>query len=255
MARFSGKTVVVAGATSGVGRSASVQFAREGAQVVMLARREDLGHELEGDIRSEGLEARFFECDWTDPGQVDKAVAFTSKTYGNVNCLYNHAGTVIVKPFLETTDFEWRWLMDVNVLGMVRTTRAFLPLLLENETSAIVNMASISGVTASALESAYYVTKGACIQLTRAIAVEFRDRGVRCNAVCPGFIRSEHGENELSALAEQGSGVSEQDLAVMQGRICEPDEVAQAVLFLASDHASFVNGEMLTVDNAALAAT
>jgi NAD(P)-dependent dehydrogenase (short-subunit alcohol dehydrogenase family) len=99
------------------------------------------------------------------------------------------------------------------------------------------------------MEVLYDVTKGAVHMFARAIAVEFRDRGIRCNAVCPGFIRTPHGMRELKDLTAYGVDVSEAALAAQQGRICEPDEVARAALFLASDEASFVNGAHLFVDN------
>ncbi|MEP3035633.1 MAG: SDR family oxidoreductase, partial [Pseudoruegeria sp.] len=118
-----------------------------------------------------------------------------------------------------------------------------------------VNMASISGLSASPMEAAYCVSKGACVQLTRAIAAEFRDRGVRCNAVCPGFIRTDHGNHELRELQTLGAIKGIEDITTLQGRMSEPDEIADAVLFLASHDSRFINGEMLVVDNAAMATT
>lgn len=114
---------------------------------------------------------------------------------------------------------------------------------------SIVCTSSISAVFATPMEVLYDTTKGACHMFARAIAVEFRDRNIRCNAVCPGFIRTPHGLNELKSLQALGVDVSEQAIAAQQGRIGEPEEVANAALFLASDEASFISGAQLFVDN------
>ena len=118
-----------------------------------------------------------------------------------------------------------------------------------NGGGTILNTSSISGVTASALESAYCTTKGAVLQLTRAIAVEYRDCGIRCNAICPGFIRTDHGLRELEELARLGAPVPHDAITALQGRLCEPEDVAAAALALVSDDTRFVNGAALFVDN------
>jgi NAD(P)-dependent dehydrogenase (short-subunit alcohol dehydrogenase family) len=163
--------------------------------------------------------------------------------------LFNHAGTLIVKPFLEISESEWDWLMAVNVKSMYLMTKAVLPGMLAAKGGSIVCTSSISAVAATPLEVLYDTTKGACHMFARAIAVEFRDRGIRCNAVCPGFIRTAHGLREVEQLTKGGVDVSEATMAIQQGRMCEPEEVARAALFLASDESSFVNGAQLFVDN------
>jgi NAD(P)-dependent dehydrogenase (short-subunit alcohol dehydrogenase family) len=132
---------------------------------------------------------------------------------------------------------------------MFLVTRAVLPGMIAAGGGAIVCTSSISAVAATPMEVLYDTTKGACHMFARAIAVEFRDRGIRCNAVCPGFIRTPHGMREVAALQALGVDVSEAALAAQQGRMCEPEEVARAALFLASDESSFVNGTHLFVDN------
>jgi NAD(P)-dependent dehydrogenase (short-subunit alcohol dehydrogenase family) len=139
--------------------------------------------------------------------------------------------------------------MDVNVRSMFIMTQSVLAGMLAAGGGAIVNTSSISAVAATPMEVLYGLTKGAVHMFSRAIAVEFRDRGIRCNAVCPGFIRTAHGMREVEALTKHGVDVSDAALAAQQGRMCEPMEVARAALFLASDDASFVNGTHLFVDN------
>ncbi len=253
--RFEGKSVVVSGGADGVGRAAALKFAAEGAKVAILDIQEDKGEETARDLRDRGGEAAFFPTNVSERDEVAASIENTISAYGKINVLFNHAGTIIVKPFLETTTEDWDRLMAINVTSMVHTCQAVIPYMLGQGGGTIVNTASVSGLTASPLEAAYCVTKGACIQLTRAIAVEFRDQNIRCNAVCPALIHTAHGMREAEELVALGQPWSEDDVAKMQGRICQPEEVANAVLFLASEDASFINGEMLVVDNAQLATT
>ena len=139
--------------------------------------------------------------------------------------------------------------MAVNVKSMFLMTKAVLPQMIAAGGGSIVCTSSISGVVSTPMEVAYTATKGACHMFARAIAVDFRDQGIRCNAVCPGFVRTPHGLREVKELSDLGIDTSDAALAVAQGRICEPEEVARAALFLASDEASFINGAHLFVDN------
>ena len=144
---------------------------------------------------------------------------------------------------------EWDWLMAVNVRSMFLTTRAVLPGMIASGGGSIICTSSVSAIAATPMEVLYDTTKGACHMFARAIAVEFRDRNIRCNAVCPGFIRTPHGMKEVRELQELGVDVSDAAIAAQQGRMCEPEEVARAALFLASDESSFVSGTHLFVDN------
>ena len=195
------------------------------------------------------------KCDVSIAGEVEIALTNINKRFENrIDILFNHAGTVIIKPFLETTESEWDWMMSVNVKSMFLMTRAVLPSMI-GKGGNIVNTSSISAVAGTPMEVLYCTSKGACHMFTRAIATEFRDQGIRCNAVCPGFIKTAHGIRELKELRNYGVNVTEDDICRLQGRICEPEEVANAALFLASSDSSFVNGETLFVDNAMLAQT
>ena len=194
----------------------------------------------------------FVEADVSVSAQVKAAVAETVAAFGPVT-IY-HAGSIVIKPFLETTLEEWERLMAVNVRSMFLMTKEVLPHMIAAGGGSIVCTSSISAVAATPMEVLYDTTKGACHMFARAIAVEFRDRNIRCNAVCPGFVRTPHGQREIEELGRYGVDVSEAALKIRQGRICEPEEVAQAALFLASDEASFVNGARLFVDNCFTAA-
>jgi NAD(P)-dependent dehydrogenase (short-subunit alcohol dehydrogenase family) len=174
--------------------------------------------------------------------------------FGPANVLFNHAGTILIKPFLDITVDEWDWLHAVNVRSMFLMTRAVLPGMIGTGGGSIICTSSISAVAATPAEVLYDTTKGAVHMFARAIATEFRDRNIRCNAVCPGFIRTPHGLREIAELQSHGVNMSEQALQDRQGRIGEPEDVASAALFLASDDARFVNGAYLFVDNGFTAA-
>ncbi|GAB7537969.1 SDR family NAD(P)-dependent oxidoreductase [Burkholderia sp. 22PA0099] len=252
--RLAGKVAIVSGGATGAGGAASLLFAREGAQVAVIDRNVEAGEAVVARIRDEGGVAEFFAADVSRRDAVDAAVAGVVQRFARIDVLFNHAGSIVVKPFLDTTDEDYDWLMDVNVRSMFMMTRAVLPHMLEAGRGSIVCTASISSVAATPLEVLYCTTKGACAMFARAIAVEYRDRGIRCNAVNPGFINTPHGQREISALAQYGFDASEAALSAQQGRLCAPEEVAQAALFLASDDASFVNGAHLYVDNCFTAA-
>lgn len=247
--RFTGRVALVSGGASGAGAAAVHQLAAEGAAVVVVDRQEDLGRQVVEQVRAAGGTARFSRADVSRPEEVRAAVADGTAALGTPTLLFNHAGTLVVKPFLETTQEDYDFLMDVNVRSMFVMTQAVLPGMLEAGGGAIVCTSSISAVAATPAEVLYDVTKGAVHQLARAIGVEFRDQGIRCNAVCPGFIDTPHGRREVEQLTAAGVDVSDEAIAAQQGRMCTPEEVASAALFLLSDEASFVNGAQLFVDN------
>jgi NAD(P)-dependent dehydrogenase (short-subunit alcohol dehydrogenase family) len=139
--------------------------------------------------------------------------------------------------------------MDINVRSAFVVCREVVSHMLENGGGSIVITSSIGGEKGFGLESLYCMTKGAVLQLARSIAIEYRDRGIRANAVCPGFVKTAHGLREIDELDGLGQNWNEADLRAVQGRLCEPEEVAAAALWLASDEASFVNGLALYVDN------
>ena len=248
--RLAGKVALISGGASGCGAAASRLFAAEGARVAIVDKHVDLGLALAAEINAGGGQAMFASADVSQANQVSAAVASATAALGPITVLFNHAGTLIVKPFLDTTEHDWDWLMAVNVKSMFLMTRAVLPGMLAAGGGAIVCTSSISAVAATPMEVLYDTTKGAVHMFARAIAVEYRDRGIRCNAVCPGFIRTPHGLREVRDLSALGVDVSDAAIAAQQGRMCEPEEVARAALFLLSDEASFINGAHLFVDNA-----
>lgn len=247
--RLAGKIAVITGGAAGMGRATSLAFAREGASVAILDIQEEAGEEVVHLIRQDGGIAEFIETDVSDASQVDAAFDGVIETFGAYNVLFNHAGTITVKPLHESTEADYERLMDINVRSAFLVCRRAVREMSDNGGGSIVITASIASELGYALESLYCMTKGAVLQLARSISVEYRDRGIRCNAVCPGFVKTAHGLREISELDTAGQAWEEGALAEAQGRICEPEEVASAVVFLASDEASFITGNALYVDN------
>ena len=247
--RLAGKVALISGGATGMGGAASLLFAKEGSSVIIVDRNLEEAKARVAEIKAAKGKAIAVKADVSNAKQVNAAVAKGIATFGPINVLFNHAGTIVIKPFLETTEEEWDWLHDVNVKSMFLMTKAVLPGMIASGGGSIVCTSSISAVAATPMEVLYDTTKGAVHMFARAIAVEFRDRNIRCNAVCPGFVRTPHGNREVEDLQRLGVDVSDAAIATAQGRICEPEEVARAALFLASDEASFINGTHLFVDN------
>ncbi|MDE0994407.1 MAG: SDR family oxidoreductase [Rhodospirillales bacterium] len=247
--RLSGKVAVVTGGAGGMGRAASILFAAAGAKVAILDIQQDAGENTVSEIKAAGNEAIFISTDVTNTEAVKAALAITVETFSTITNLFNHAGTIIVKPLHETTDEEYRRLMDINATSAFIVCRETLKYFIKYGGGNIIITSSIGGEKGFGLESVYCMSKGAVLQLARTIAVEYRDYNIRANAVCPAFVKTDHGLREIKELDGLGQNWNEADLHAVQGRICEPDEVASAALFLASEESSFVNGVALYVDN------
>lgn len=249
MKRLQDKAVIVTGGANGAGAASVLRFCREGARLVFIDRDREAGEALLADLDEAGHDARFIAADVAQPDQAAAAVAEASAHLGRVDVLFNHAGIIIVKPFLDFTLAEWDELMDNNAKSAFLMCRLVLPGMLERGKGVLVFTSTTGVKAATHLESLYCASKSAMHALARSIAVEYRDQGIRSNAICPSFIRTRHGAHEIEQLRAYGIFASENDVNIMQGRICEPEEIANVALFLASDEASFINGAELYVDN------
>lgn len=247
--RFVGKSVLITGGAGGMGMAASRMFAAEGGRVSILDIQDAAGKALVAEITENGGEAAFRTTDVSKPEEVAAAIDDAVGRMGEIDVLFNHAGSIIVKPFHEISNAEYDRLMDINLRSAFMVCRDVVGRMVNNGGGSIVITASIGSEKAFVYESLYCLTKSACLMLARCIAVEYREQGIRCNAVCPGFVKTAHGLREIDELDALGQEWQDGDLAATQVRICEPEEVAAAALFLASEEASFINGVALYVDN------
>ena len=247
--RLVGRVALISGGANGVGAAAVRSFAMEGAQVAIVDRDAASGSALADALTQDGAEVIFVEADVSKPEDVERAVDAVIARFGHIDVLFNHAGDIIVKPFLSYTIEDWDRMMDNNAKSAFLVTRRVLPGMLKRGYGNIINTSSTAISVCSKMESAYIASKAAMHQMARAVAVEYRDSGVRCNLICPNFIRTKHGEDEIEQLRAFGVLATEDDVNTLQGRICEPEEVAAVALFLASDESSFINGAEIYVDN------
>ncbi|RMA41461.1 SDR family oxidoreductase [Rhodophyticola porphyridii] len=238
---------VITGASNGCGRAAVREFIKEGAAVVGADRDEENGQALSEELQSDRF--LFVPADVSRSGHVKAVVEAAQATFGGIDILFNQAGEIQVQPLLQVTETDFDFLINNNVRSVVLMTQACLPSMLQKGRGAIITTSSVSASTATPMEAIYCTTKAAVTQFTRSVAVEFRDRGIRSNVISPGFVRTKHGEYEMEQLRQLNVPASEEDIRTLQGRMCEPEEVARVAVFLASDDASFINGADITVDN------
>ena len=247
--RLEGKVALITGAAHGMGAEEARLFAREGAKVVIADIREDDARKVEAEISEAGGESMVIMLDVSQEDQWQTSVAAIVARFGRLDILVNNAGISGSGERDSGSTEAWDRLMDINVKSAFLVCRRAVREMSDNGGGSIVITGSIASELGYALESLYCMTKGAVLQLMRTISTEYRDQGIRCNAVCPGFVNTAHGLREIAELDAAGQEWEDGDLAATQGRICEPEEVTAAVIFLASDEASFVNGTAVYVDN------
>jgi len=235
------KVAVVTGGGQSLGLEVGRALKAAGAKVVVAEINAETGEQAAGD-----LEGNFVQVDVTDPESVKNMVSSLLDDHGRIDVLVNNAGVVHNIPSEEVPDDEWRKVMSVNLDGVFWCCREVGKMMLERGSGAIVNIASMSGVISNhpQPQSAYNASKAAVIMLTKSLAGEWADRGVRVNAVSPGYIRTPL--TELGMSKEEWSRVWLESTPL--GRLAEPDEIAPAVVFLASDAASYAAGTNFAVD-------
>ena len=250
--RLRGKVALITGATSGIGRATAILFARHGAAVAFTGRRADKGASLVDEIASSGGDAAFFPADHTREEDCRRAVDSAVKHYGQLDILFNNAGIVIGGSAEETSEEDWTATFELNVRAVWRMSRLVIPHLRARGGGAIVNNASDWGLVGARDAVAYCASKGAVIQLTRAMAMDHARESIRINAVCPGdtFVERwiEDGYYKGSGGVERERALEESARGLPMGRVASVEEIAKAVLFLASEDSSYITGAILAVD-------
>lgn len=245
---FENKVVLVTGGSTGIGRASALAFANAGAKVVISGRREKEGFETVALIKTSGGQGTFIRADMTRESEVELLVAQTISTYGRLDAAFNNAGIEgeVGKQTHEQSLANYRAVMDTNVLGVLLAMKHEIGAMLKNGGGAIVNNASVGGLIGFPGVSVYVASKHAVLGLTKTAALEYAKQGIRVNAVSPGGI-----ETPMLHRFTGGPGTEFfNQLAGMHpvGRLGRPEEIAEAVVWLCSDKASFVTGVSLTAD-------
>ncbi len=240
---FTGKTALITGAASGMGAATAREFRAAGGQVVIVDRNKDLAEQVADEIKA----GPPIIGDVSDSAFCNQAVQSTLDRHGRLDILVNAAGILVRADALNTTDQQWQRVMNVNVNGLFFMSRAAVDTMKKQGGGAIINFGSIWGEVGAANVTAYCASKGAVHQITRAMALDHVNDGIRINAVCPGevntpMLASQRSEPVTPELMKQLAST------VPMGRLAEPVEIARVVLFLASDSASYMTGAMVNVD-------
>ena len=242
---FTNKVAIVTGATSGLGRATAIAFAKAGAKVVIAGRREAEGAAVVREITQAGGEALFVKTDVAREADVQALVARALERFGRLDCAFNNAGIFVdTGPVTQSTDEVFEATMNTNVRGVLYCMKHQIPAMLKSGGGAIVNNASMLGLTVIPGVPIYNASKFAVIGLTKSAAVEFSAQGVRVNAVCPGVI-----ETDINSAIRNDPQTGKYLLAKHPiGRFGKPEEIAAPVLFLCSPGASFITGIAMPID-------
>lgn len=235
------KVAVITGGAKGIGKKTAELFLKEGAKVVIADFDEEAGRTALEEFKAEE-NAKFFKVDVTSTAEVTSLVNFTKETYGRIDILINNAGITIDGFLTKMGDADWEKVIAVNLTGVFKCTRAVAPLMMEQGSGVILNASSVVGVYGNIGQTNYAATKAGVIGLTKSWAKEFGPKGIRVNAVAPGFIVTDMTAKVPSKVLEMMK-----DKTPLK-RLGQAEEVAKGYLFLASDDASYVNGAILNID-------
>jgi NAD(P)-dependent dehydrogenase (short-subunit alcohol dehydrogenase family) len=244
-----GKLAVVTGGTSGIGRALSLGLADAGADVVATARRQQQVDETAAEIEARGRKTLRVASDVGDRESLEKLLAATLERFGKVDILVNCAGVIKRTPTLDLPEAEWTNILNVNLTGTLRACQVFGRKMLERGYGRIINIASLNSFVALSEVAAYAASKAGVASLTRSLAVEWSKKGVTVNAVAPGVFRTDLNAQLLDSTARG----QELLMRTPMGRFGKTEELVGSVVYLASDSASFVTGQILVVDGGFLA--
>ena len=250
--KLKGKSVLITGVASGIGRAASLLFAEEGARLTLV----DVNAAGEDTVklaRGKGAEANFVRADVSKSGDWEKAVKLAVEGYGGIDVLYNNAGIGMYRPFLDTTEEDWDAVINIDLKSVYLGCRHVIPEMIKHGGGVIVNTASEIGISGARNYAAYCAAKGGVVQITRALAIEFGDRNIRVNCLCPGVTLTPMLEQGMKRAQDPAARRRSLEQEVPLKRLGKPEEIAKGALFLASDDSSFMNGATLVIDGGATA--
>lgn len=250
--RLKGKAALITGGGTGIGRAIATRFAKEGALVGISGRRLD---KLEAAAQAINGDVLPLPCNVAKEADVHVMVQAMLAKFGRIDVLVNNAATITSRtPLAETPVEDWDWMSKVNVRGVFLVSQAVLPAMIEQQSGSIINIASVAGQRGQPSNAAYSTTKGAVMNLTRSIAVDYGRYGIRANSISPALVRTEMAETRLKPGDDWEERAAREWIPNYPlGRIGRPEDIANGALFLASDEASWVSGIDLTMDGGMMA--
>lgn len=246
MFNLKGRVAVISGASSGLGMQMSFAFARNGADLVILARRYDRLEQLKKKLEEFNVRILALKCDVTKTEDIELAATMTKQTFGRADILVNCAGASCDKGIMDMTDEEWDYTISTDLTSVFKMTRSFSKLMILHNYGRIINIASMYGLVGNTMINtvAYHASKGGVINLTRAVAAELAKYHITCNCICPGYFETELTEKVLNT--EEFTEYMQRTVPL--ARYGLPGELNASAIFLASDEASYVTGVFLPVD-------
>lgn len=250
MSQLSGKIAIVTGGGSGIGRAISASFAASGASIVIFDLDESAADETVSVVKARGGEAIFSKCDVSNADSVAEALRFCQSSFGQPNILVNNAGIANIGTATTTSEEDFDRVMEVNVKGVYICLHQILPVMIENGGGVVLNMSSIAAVTGLKDRFAYSASKGAVQTLTLAVAADYLDENIRCNAICPARVHTPFVDGYLEKNYPNNKQEMFEKLSAVQpiGRMAKPDEIGKLALYLCSDDASYVTGQTYNID-------
>jgi 3-oxoacyl-[acyl-carrier protein] reductase len=247
MKLLQGKNALVTGASKGIGRAIAIKFAEQGANVAFTYLSSvEQGKALEAELSSKGIKARGYRSDASDFSQAEKLINDVIADFGSLDVLINNAGITMDNLLLRMTEDAWDRIMNVNLKSCFNTVKAVTKPMMKQKGGSIINMTSVVGIKGNAGQANYAASKAGIIGFTKSVALEIGSRGIRCNAIAPGFI-----ETEMTDKLDEKTIQLWRD-AIPLKRGGKPEDVADACIFLASDMSSYITGQVLQVDGGML---
>jgi NAD(P)-dependent dehydrogenase (short-subunit alcohol dehydrogenase family) len=251
--KLKGRVALITGGTSGIGRATAALLAQEGAAVVLTGRNEERGAEVVEEIQEAGAEAMFVRADVCLAEDCRRTVEKTLERFGGIDVLFNNAGVLYAGTVPECTEEEWDETIDSSLKGAFLMSKFALPSMIERGSGSIIHMSSGWGILGGSRAAAYCAAKGGLVVMAKAMAIDHGPQGIRVNCVCPGDVDTpmlpDDAQKRGLSMEDYMAGAADRPL----GRVGTPEEIARAVLFLASDDSSFITGESLVVDGGGIA--
>jgi NAD(P)-dependent dehydrogenase (short-subunit alcohol dehydrogenase family) len=248
MRRLEGKAALITGAGSGIGRACAQMFAGEGARVALAGRRRKPLDAVAKEIAAAGGDAMAVSCDVSQRASVEAAVAAVAKRFGRLDIVVNNAGALLVATVVGTSDEDWNRILGVNLTGTFLVSRAALPELRKSGGGSIINIGSVLGLVGMKQRAAYAASKGGVTMLTKAMALDHADEGVRVNCICPAIVETELVSQLFAKQPDPNALRRERAGQIPLGRMGRPEDVAYLALFLASEESAWLTGAALPLD-------